>query len=52
MSPPPVAEDFALVATSIDKLAGLEFDTAVFCHGTPVTSDAPAAFRGIEPVTV
>ncbi|HWI22368.1 MAG TPA: MBL fold metallo-hydrolase [Baekduia sp.] len=42
---PPVAEDYELATQSLQQLATLEFEAAVFGHGPPITSGAAAAFR-------
>ena len=45
LTPPPVAEDFDVTEASLRKLAGFEFETAVFGHGPPISSGASGAFR-------
>jgi glyoxylase-like metal-dependent hydrolase (beta-lactamase superfamily II) len=45
LMPPPVAEDFDVTDASLRKLAGLEFDAAVFGHGPVIASGASSAFR-------
>jgi glyoxylase-like metal-dependent hydrolase (beta-lactamase superfamily II) len=42
--PAPVAEDHELNEESLRRLAGLDFEVAVFGHGTPITSGASKAF--------
>jgi glyoxylase-like metal-dependent hydrolase (beta-lactamase superfamily II) len=44
-SPRPMTHDPALARTSLERLAGLSFDVAVFGHGRAVTSSASARFR-------
>jgi glyoxylase-like metal-dependent hydrolase (beta-lactamase superfamily II) len=38
-------EDPALTRESLARIAGLDFDIAVFGHGRPLTGNAVAAFR-------
>jgi glyoxylase-like metal-dependent hydrolase (beta-lactamase superfamily II) len=52
LTPPAVAEDYGVVAASIEKLAGLDVSTAVFGHGPPLTGGVGAGFRGIGAVAV
>lgn len=40
-----VAEDYELTERTLGRLAGLEFEAAVFGHGAPIESGASAAFR-------
>ncbi|MEA2178880.1 MAG: hypothetical protein QOG77_2177 [Solirubrobacteraceae bacterium] len=49
--PPPVAEDFDVTFASLRKLAGLQFEGAVFGHGPPIASGASAAFAGFATAT-
>lgn len=42
---PRVAEDYELTERTLGRLAGLEFEAAVFGHGVPIESGASGAFR-------
>lgn len=44
-SPPDFTADAAAAVASVKTLAGLSFDTALFGHGDPLTSDAQAEFQ-------
>jgi glyoxylase-like metal-dependent hydrolase (beta-lactamase superfamily II) len=43
--PPPLAEDIPLTLETAAKLGELDFESAAFGHGPPITSGASAAFR-------
>jgi glyoxylase-like metal-dependent hydrolase (beta-lactamase superfamily II) len=42
---PPVAEDYEATEASLRRLAGLDFESAVFGHGLPIASAASTVFR-------
>ena len=42
---PSFTEDQALMRESLERIAGLSFEVAVFGHGSPLTDDAAGAFR-------
>ena len=41
---PPVFEDMAVGIASLKRLAGLQFDTALFMHGKPLNGVASKRF--------
>jgi glyoxylase-like metal-dependent hydrolase (beta-lactamase superfamily II) len=45
--PAPVAEDHELGEASLRRLAGLDFEVAVFGHGDPITAGAGTAFAAV-----
>ncbi len=47
LMPAPVAEDHALNEASLRRLAGLDFEVAVFGHGDPIMDGADAALRAV-----
>jgi glyoxylase-like metal-dependent hydrolase (beta-lactamase superfamily II) len=47
LMPAPVAEDHELGEASLRRLAGLDFEVAVFGHGPPITEGADAAFAAV-----